>query len=438
MRLTGFVNRILHPFTHTDQKSKETQLIQSETTVKTRTVGASIFSFLLSIPTAIKHKFTKQPADSPQGPVAHSASEINKVIQNPAAQASPLRLKGPKIPIGPKGPPQLRGPSVEKQEGTAWGVKYRTKGSNQQQMRREIFQQTKSASQKGYKVGDKTIKPDDPKEVIRKQKDVALYINSDALPPLQKEAPSNEIEVIRVVNQDTLDAAIEMKEKRNLNPLVLNMANAYRAGGGAEEGDLAQEEDLLRRTDSYRYLDPKHNKHLGEKMKKQMKRQYQLPQRGGVYTPGVKIIREGLAKNFDFIKPVEVDMVAVAAYNRNPLGGGKRDVPKKFLGLMIDEEEYERGTKEKIRFILRTAIATGHDSLVLGAMGCGAFSGGDPNLPARVAKMYSDVLMEDDFRGKFKEVTFAILENKKNKGNDNYAAFKKVFHPHRDQIKIVP
>jgi hypothetical protein len=61
---------------------------------------------------------------------------------------------------------------------------------------------------------------------------------------------------------------------------------------------------------------------------------------------------------------------------------------------------YERALK-----VLAVAKAHGHDSLILGAWGCGAF-GNNGNL---VADLFHKALTQD-FAGAFKEVTFAIVD----------------------------
>ena len=63
--------------------------------------------------------------------------------------------------------------------------------------------------------------------------------------------------------------------------------------------------------------------------------------------------------------------------------------------------------KDKMRTILRIASLHGHDCLVLGALGCGAFR----NPPAHIARMFHEVFDEPEFKGRFSEVYFAILED---------------------------
>jgi len=66
--------------------------------------------------------------------------------------------------------------------------------------------------------------------------------------------------------------------------------------------------------------------------------------------------------------------------------------------------------RKRIWKILTVAQAHGHDSLVLGAWGCGAF-GNDGN---QVAALFKWALAED-FKGAFKEVTFAIVDTSSEK-----------------------
>ena len=84
--------------------------------------------------------------------------------------------------------------------------------------------------------------------------------------------------------------------------------------------------------------------------------------------------------------------------------------------------------RDKIRTIYRIALLGGHDSLVLGAFGCGVFQ----LKPALVAGLFKQVLDEDEFRGKFHTVVFAMLEGKASPRNKveedgNFAPFYQQF-----------
>ena len=70
----------------------------------------------------------------------------------------------------------------------------------------------------------------------------------------------------------------------------------------------------------------------------------------------------------------------------------------------------------------RLALANGHDSLVAGAFGCGAF-----RLPSEtVAALFNEILSETEFRNKFRKITFAILD--KDGEDGKFAPFYKLFN----------
>lgn len=79
-------------------------------------------------------------------------------------------------------------------------------------------------------------------------------------------------------------------------------------------------------------------------------------------------------------------------------------------------------TRCKIRTIFRIGLLHGHDSLVLGAFGCGAFH----NPPAEVARLFHEVMEEEEFKNKFKVIIFSIIEDH-NSGNANLRPFQAEF-----------
>ena len=66
-------------------------------------------------------------------------------------------------------------------------------------------------------------------------------------------------------------------------------------------------------------------------------------------------------------------------------------------------------TLDKMRTIFRIGALHGHDSLVLSAMGCGAFA----NPPAHIAKLFHQVIDEEEFQNAFRLIDFAILDGYK-------------------------
>lgn len=201
--------------------------------------------------------------------------------------------------------------------------------------------------------------------------------------------------VVEVVNNDSIYAGKQLLDE-DYNPIVLNFANRHNPGGGVTEGCRAQEEDLFRRTNLFRsmyqfayyakvYGLPKSNYQYS------MDRDF-----GGVYTPYATVFRAGRDKDYAFLdKPYKLSFVAVAAMDRRGCSHTE-----------LSPSEIE-GTKNKMRTILRIGLIHGHDAIVLGAFGCGAFK----NPPQQIAELFKEVIEEDEFRDKYRKIVFAIMEN---------------------------
>ena len=80
-------------------------------------------------------------------------------------------------------------------------------------------------------------------------------------------------------------------------------------------------------------------------------------------------------------------------------------------------------TKKKIRSMLRIGLLHGHDAIVLGAWGCGAFR----NPPEHMASLFHEVLREPEFAGKYRGVRFAVIEDH-NSRHSNFAPFDREFN----------
>jgi uncharacterized protein (TIGR02452 family) len=82
--------------------------------------------------------------------------------------------------------------------------------------------------------------------------------------------------------------------------------------------------------------------------------------------------------------------------------------------------------ENKIRQMLRVLATNGTTHCVLGALGCGVF--GNPT--RRVAIMFRKIILEEEFKGRFDEIVFAVLDSR-NEGNFE------VFHEVLDEL-VVP
>lgn len=224
---------------------------------------------------------------------------------------------------------------------------------------------------------------------------------------------------ICVVNNDCIDAGLEIM-RAGFNPIILNFANRRRAGGGVLNGARAQEETIFRRTNIYRslcqFMPDAESYSLNRN-----RRQYPMDKNfGGIYTPYATVFR---AADYSLLnKPEKVSFVSVAAMNRPKLVGNK------IAPELID------GTLNKMRTILRIGLYHGHDAIVLGAFGCGAFQ----NPPTHIAELFHQVINESEFKNKYKKIVFAIIEDHNSNGlinpEGNLKAFINVFgQPQVDQ-----
>jgi uncharacterized protein (TIGR02452 family) len=187
---------------------------------------------------------------------------------------------------------------------------------------------------------------------------------------------------VSVSPEDTLIAAQRLL-RAGLNPTVLNFADDTAAGGSVEVGSGAQEESLWRRTNL---------------CSTQLQSFYPLRSEEGavegLYTHAVTVFKSPDADGCkDLAESWQVAVVSVPA------------IPYPFL---------ERGRmgaadtalfRKKIELVLQIAHSQGHDSLVLGAFGCGAWRGP----PQQIAELFREVLRE--WNGVFREVVFACLHD---------------------------
>ena len=234
--------------------------------------------------------------------------------------------------------------------------------------------------------------------------DITKLIDFDKLP--KKETK------ITVVNMDCIYAAQELI-RLGRNPVVINNASFKRPGGGVEVGSGAQEENIFRRSNLfeslYRFsfrLAKDHGLPIEEK-------QYPLPLRyGAIYSPNISVFRGGEDVDYAFLDENYVmDFITIAAI-KHPA---------------VIDETYAEIMKGKIRMMLNLGLHWENDSIVLGAFGCGAYG----NPPEFVSSLYKEVLSEDNYKDKFENVVFAILDDgnahREHNPRGNFVPFKEKF-----------
>ena len=208
---------------------------------------------------------------------------------------------------------------------------------------------------------------------------------------LTKQFPTTKIEF---VNRDCVEVAIDALQEGQ-KPLLLNMCSWFKPGGGVEKGAGAQEEDLFRRSNYHKFLNP---------------RLYPLPDYRTILSNQVEFYRNSREHKYTPMKnKYKIDCIAAAAV-RHPTLTSKNQLNKKDADMM----------RKKINIICQVALKNNNDCLILSAWGCGAY--GCP--PEHIGQLFNEVINKYD--GCFKKVIYAIIDGiTTGIQTDNFNLFKK-------------
>jgi len=263
-----------------------------------------------------------------------------------------------------------------------------------------LFQQLQISRDTARELGEQTV------QILeagfyrtRSQQQIDLRSEIDAAingtvsyPPEQKlpqrAAPRGETR-ITVRNQTSL-AAFNHLTARGLNPAVLNFASALQPGGGFLNGARAQEEYLARSSTLWMCLrnHPMYDYHHAPgNHKNPFYSDYVI------YSPGVMVLRDDDGQLLE--KPYPCTIITSPAVHANGV--------RKYMPQRVDE--ISPAMWKRILKVLAVAEHHQHDSLVLGAWGCGAF-GNDGH---EIAGLFHKAL-EENFQGVFRQIVFAITD----------------------------
>ena len=259
----------------------------------------------------------------------------------------------------------------------------------------EIFNSTLALLRQGWYIAPSGRKVGLP-SVMEVMDAAAMYsepfrVMIDPVEPITTE--------VRVENKDCVLAAKELIDA-GYNPAMLNLADLYTPGGLVEYGSGAQEENLCRRSNLvlslYQFSLARVHQYPDLSLVRNAD-QYPMDERyGGIYSGLATFFRgpESTGSRLEE-QPYNIPVISVAALSGPRIGAD---------GMMLQPEVDI--TLDKIRTIFRIGQAQFHDSLVLSALGCGAFA----NPPAHIAKLFHQVIEEDEFKNRFKIIVFAILD----------------------------
>ncbi len=188
---------------------------------------------------------------------------------------------------------------------------------------------------------------------------------------------------IEVENETSLSAARRLLNQ-GMTPAVLNFASATHPGGGFLDGARAQEEYLARSSGLYACLKDQPMYAFNRKQSDPIYTSYML------YSPAVPVFRADDGALLD--EPYPVAIITAAAPFASHLPASRAN-------------EIEQTFRQRIAKVLWIGLEHHHDSLVLGAWGCGAF-GND----GRLVSQWFYQALAGDFQGAFRQVIFAIVD----------------------------
>ena len=219
---------------------------------------------------------------------------------------------------------------------------------------------------------------------------------ADAAP--EHDDPAPELPAVSVVAADAVAAIIENGRGRAqfCDLAVLDFASFTSAGGGYERGAWAQEEALCAESFLYNALTTKKDWYQWNRRRNL---NCNLYRNRALVVPAVRFSRDKVHAYADVI----VAAAPNAARAREEYG--------------VADDALARAMRDRIRFVLSVADDLGHEKLVLGAFGCGAF-GWDAE---QVATMFFEELAHGGHAAK--QVVFAVPRTR---FDENLATFEHV------------
>ena len=194
---------------------------------------------------------------------------------------------------------------------------------------------------------------------------------------------SSHLTELEVVNETTLQST-ERLTRAGHSVAALNFASARNPGGGCAKGSQAQEESIARASGLFVCIKDSEMYTFNRRTKLPMYSDHMI------YSPGVPVFRgdDGALLSRHYCCAF---LTAPAVNRKVAEQRGKRHA------------QIDTAMRRRTRRVLGAMAEHGHDTIVLGAWGCGVFR----NEPRHVAGIFHDALT-GEFQGAFARVVFAI------------------------------
>jgi len=204
--------------------------------------------------------------------------------------------------------------------------------------------------------------------------------------PIPDAQPGSQATRFEVENETTLAAAHRLTAAGR-RVAALNFASAKNPGGGFLSGARAQEESLARSSGLYACLAGQPMYALHRARRDAMYTDY------AIYSPDVPVFRTDDGTLLE--QPYLCSFITCPAVNARVVL--QRDPSRR--------PEIRAAMAQRIARVLTIAALQSHDTLVLGAWGCGAFG----NDSREIAELFKQAL-SGRFHGVFSKVVFAIVD----------------------------
>jgi uncharacterized protein (TIGR02452 family) len=221
-------------------------------------------------------------------------------------------------------------------------------------------------------------------EMIRRaQEGTISYPADESLPGFP---PGTHRTQIDVENETTLAAAQRLIAAGG-RPAALNFASARHPGGGFLGGARAQEESLARASALYACINGNPMYAYHQRHSDAMYSNY------ASYSPDVPVLRDDDGELL--AEPYLCAFITSPAVNAKVVRERRQASASQIRAAM----------KKRVEKVLTVAAIHGHESLVLGAWGCGVFG----NDCGEIADLFASAL-DTTFAGAFAHVVFAVLD----------------------------
>ena len=198
--------------------------------------------------------------------------------------------------------------------------------------------------------------------------------------------PAHETDTMFTVNGLTTLDSVRAEYEEDPKLLCLNFASARHPGGGFLKGSEAQEESIARASGLYKCLMKAEPYYIANRRSETCLYTDHI-----IYSPGVPVFKdeEGELMN----EAIRTAIITAPAVNT---GVVKRQEPEnvdKIVSVM----------SRRIDMVLAICKKHEHQTLILGAWGCGVFG----NDPAEIAGMFNE-LLTNKYKNQFRKVVFSI------------------------------